>query len=231
VDRAAPTRPGLSRDRVLREAVRLADAHGLAAVTMRRVAEELGVEAMSLYHHVSGKAALLDGMAEVVVREVVARVATVQEPEAPWPGQVRATILGAREVVLAHPWAATLVAGRTTVDESLLTYFDTLGGRMRRAGLSVDLVHHAMHALGSRALGFSQELFEEGDDGPPLDEATVAAMAARYPTIAEVAALAAGHDPASTIGWCDDQAEFEFGLDLILDGLGRVQARAGGDPG
>lgn len=214
----------LTRPRVLGQAVQLADHGGLPAVTMRRVATALGVEAMSLYNHVPSKDALLAGMAEAVTAEinVAVRDLTVADPER-WPGLVRVTVLAAREVVLGHPWASEVIGSVGAMSEESMRYFDTLAGRMRQAGLSVELVHHAMHALGSRAMGFSTELFSEASvDGAPLDEVTVAAMADRYPAVAEVAALAASHDPASTIGWCDDQSEFEFGLDLLLDGLGRA---------
>ena len=108
----------------------------------------------------------------------------------------------------------------------MLRYFDALVGLMRNGGFSYDLVHHALHALGSRALGFSPELLEpDGDasDGP--HPAMPEAMALLFPHLAGMLAEVAHDDPDSTLGWCDDQFEFEFGLDLILDGLDAMPRR------
>jgi hypothetical protein len=99
-------------------------------------------------------------------------------------------------------------------------------GQQDKSGLSVSLTHHAMHALGSRALGFTQELFapdDGGDSGPDVAAIMRGQLAAEYPHITEIATIEAGrHDKDSTLGWCDDQVEFEFGLDLLLDGLERL---------
>lgn len=215
----------LSRERVLREAVRVADDGGIAAVTMRRLATELGVEPMSLYHHVADKDGVLDGMVDVVVREINDRVGGLQAPSggAGWKAAVRRRILTAREVLLSHPWAPGVIESRTSMSPAILRYYDDLAGLLRQGGFTVSLVHHAMHALGSRALGFTQELFaaEDGEDQAAVDMAALMGqMATEYPYITEVVAIeSAKHDPTSTLGWCDDQVEFEFGLDLILDGL------------
>jgi hypothetical protein len=104
---------------------------------------------------------------------------------------------------------------------SVMQYFDSIGSRFITAGFSMDLTHHAMHALGSRALGFTQELFDSGDDDesdPDADAAMFEQLAEQFPFLAEMARQVS-HDDDSTLGWCDDQFEFEFGLDLILDGL------------
>jgi len=104
----------------------------------------------------------------------------------------------------------------------VLLYYDGLLRLMRDGGFSYDLIHHALHALGSRALGFSQELFDPGADQPadvPPD------MAAQLPNLVGMMAEIAHDDPESTLGWCDDQTEFEFGLDVILDGLDRLRER------
>jgi AcrR family transcriptional regulator len=224
-DRGAAPRAPLSRDRVLRAAVRLADADGIEALTMRRLAEAVGVEAMSLYHHVANKDEILDGLVDVVAREINEAVAAhPQDATGPaWKGAARRRILTARTVMLRHPWAPRLFETRTTTSLEVLRYHDALVGLMRAGGLSNDLVHHALHALGSRALGFAQELFDPGAGaGPgPGDGADVAAMAAELPHLVGMLAEVAHDDPASTIGWCDDQTEFEFGLDLVLDGLDR----------
>jgi hypothetical protein len=108
----------------------------------------------------------------------------------------------------------------------VLEYYDGLLGLMRQGGFSMDLAHHAMHALGSRALGFSQELWEEDDEASPEVLAVmIQQLGAQYPNLAEMLKTVS-HDADSTLGWCDDQFEFEFGLDLLLDGLERLRDAA-----
>ena len=225
-------RAGLTKDQVFRAAVRVADEGGIAALTMRRLAEELGVEAMSLYHHVADKDEVLAGMVDVVVSEISTREAeTGTLPGGAggnWKTAVRHTILAAREVLLGHPWAPSVIESRTTMSPTVMRYYDSLIRLLREGGLSVSLVHHAMHALGSRALGFTQELFApDNDENPGLDVAAIIRgdLADEYPYMTEIAVIeTAKHDKDSTLGWCDDQVEFEFGLDLLLDGLDRLHA-------
>ncbi|GIG66686.1 TetR/AcrR family transcriptional regulator C-terminal domain-containing protein [Phytomonospora endophytica] len=215
----------LSRERVLRAAVGLADAAGLESLTMRRLAELFGVEAMSLYHHVANKEALLDGVVEVVMGEVRDTVAALDGPpaEEDWRAALRGKVLAARQVMLRHPWAPQVFASRRSADPAVIRYLDEVAGIMRRGGCSYDLVHRALHTLGSRALGFAQELFEP-DGGPaPADADQLGPMAAELPYLAGMLSEIAHEDPGSTLGWCDGQAEFEFGLDLILDGLERLR--------
>jgi AcrR family transcriptional regulator len=219
---AAGTQVGLSRNRVLRSAVVIADERGLAALTMRSLAESLGVEAMSLYHHVANKEAVLDGLVEVVMTEIEAAVASVDapEPEDDWKTAMRRRVLTAREVLLRHPWAPSVFETRTGTSLAVARYFDGVLALMRRGGFSYELGHRALHALGSRALGFSQELF--APDGVEASEDAVAAMAEHVPHL--VAMIADASHGGAVLGWCDYQAEFEFGLDLILDGLERLRA-------
>ena len=212
----------LSRERVLRAAVQLADEGGIESVTMRRLADELGAEAMSLYYHVSNKEYVLDGIADAVAREInqaVNRV-DVSSGGASWKLAMRGRILTAREVLLRHPWAPGLFQTRTTTSPAIIGYYDALVGLMRSGGFSYDLAHHALHALGSRALGFSQELFDPGNGAEAGDvSAAPPDLASQFPHLAAMLKEIAHDDPASTLGWCDDQTEFEFGLDLILNGL------------
>jgi AcrR family transcriptional regulator len=226
----ATYRAGLTRDRVLRAAVRIADEGGIAALSMRKLAQELGVEAMSLYHHVADKDEVLDGMVDVVMSEINARVAELGAPPARtdsnWKTAVRRRILAAREVLLSHPWAPGVIESRTAMSPTVMRYYDSLLRLLRQGGLSVSLVHHAMHALGSRALGFTQELFapdEASDSGTDVAAIIRGQLADDFPYITEVAVIESSeHDEDSTLGWCDDQVEFEFGLDLLLDGLERL---------
>lgn len=225
----APRVP-LSRARVLRTAVEVADRGGIDALTMRRLAQELGVEAMSLYHHVANKEAILDGVIEVVLGEIVDEVdrAGAPAPADDWKQALRSRILVAREVFLRHPWAPRVLETRTTMSPVVVGYFDGVLGTLRAGGFTWDLAHHALHALGSRVLGFTQELFEP-DDADAADAEAMAMleqMADQFPHIVGMMAEVGHDDPDSTLGWCDDQYEFEFGLDLILDGLERRRREA-----
>jgi AcrR family transcriptional regulator len=218
----ARKRTPLTRERVLQAAVALADERGIETLTMRNLGQELGVEAMSLYNHVAGKEAILDGAIELVVGEILEGVEdeTLSGP-AEWKTVTRRRILAAREVMLRHRWAPKVLETRNEMSAVVLRYYDGLLGLMFAGGFSADLAHHAMHALGSRALGFTQELYEEADDVPAETVSAMAIqMAGEYPNLAEMLKVVT-HDADTTLGWCDDQFEFEFGLDLLLDGLER----------
>jgi AcrR family transcriptional regulator len=216
------TRVPLTRERVLLGAVELADRDGIASLTMRNLAHEVGVEAMSLYYHVANKEAVLDGLVEVVVGEINEALSSVDEPKArdDWKSTMRRRILTAREVMLAHSWAPDVIEQRTSMSPAILLYFEGLLGIFREGGFSYDLAHHAMHALGSKALGFSQELFKPGNEagGEATDE-MLEQLASQLPHLTGMLMEISHDDPDSTLGWCDDQAEFRFSLDLLLDGL------------
>jgi AcrR family transcriptional regulator len=224
---AEKTRTPLTRERVLRAAVALADERGLEELTMRKLGQDLGVEAMSLYNHVSNKDDILNGVVEVVAVEIVAAVEGI-DPEGDareeWKGVARRRMLAAREVMLRHRWAPAVFESRTDIPAPLLAYYDSLLRLMRQGGMSLDLAHHAMHALGSRAIGFSQELFvtDDKDPDPEMVGMMIRQMSAHYPDLADLLKIVV-HDPDSTLGGCDDQFEFEFGLDLLLDGLERLR--------
>lgn len=220
---SSTSRRRLSRGTVLRAAVDLVDAEGLDALTMRRLASELGVEAMSLYHYVANKDALLTGVIDQVATQVVAAVEELglASPSTDWRGDLRAMILTARQVMLRHPWAPALIAERATLSLPVIVHHERAVGLMREGGFSWDLAHHALHALGSRMMGFTQELFQPapGEDEPEMPSDA-------FPNLAGMLA-SIGHDPHdSVLGWCDDQTEFEFTLDLILAGLERLRASA-----
>ena len=216
----------LTRERVLQAAVALADRDGIEALTMRNLAQELGVEAMSLYYHVANKEAVLDGIVEAVVGEINEAVGTLDSPspEDDWKTAMRQRILTARQVLLRHKWAPAVMETRTTMSMANVYYYEGILKTFREGGFSYDLAHHAMHALGSRALGFTQELFDPGDAADEdASEALFAEMAENLPFLSGFMVEIAHDDPDSTLGWCDDQTEFEFGLDLILDGLDRLR--------
>lgn len=258
---ATRTRAPLSRERVFAAAIELADADGVQALTMRSLAQRLEVEPMSLYYHVAGKSALLDGIAEAVVTEILvelaADAASTDRPDvtpppgsapdgvprtgdAPGPGSapdallaggswraaLRRRILLARSVLLRHPWAPALLTRPGAFGPSVAAYFDGVLAILLAGGFSHDLAHHALHALGSRALGFSQELFAPSDAAPQeMSADDVAAMSAQLPHLMGMLGAIA-HDDAGGLGWCDDQAEFEFGVDVLLDGLEAARLRA-----
>jgi AcrR family transcriptional regulator len=207
-------RTTLTRARVLEAAVALADRDGIDAVSMRNLGQGLGIEAMSLYTHIRGKDDLLDGMVDAVVAEIPV------DAEGPdWMTTLRRTILDARSVMLRHRWAARVIETRSAPGLPTLAYMEAVTGIVRDGGFTVDLTHHAMHVLGSRVFGFNQDLFDDsGVPDPETAAAFAAQLASAYPNIAAIAG-AASHEGG--LGGCDDDYEFAFGLDLILDGLER----------
>ncbi len=221
---AAPARRApLNRERVLRAAVELADREGIEALSMRRLGQELGVEAMSLYNHVPNKEDVLDGMVDVIVGEI-----DLASDGEDWKTAARDRILSARRVMLRHPWASGVIVSRRQPSPVMMKYMDSMGGIMRAGGFSVDLMHHAFHALGSRVLGFTQELYDDSgelEQTPEVQALMIRQLSQEYPNIAAVMEQVV-HDDASVVGsGCDDQFEFEFALDLILDGLERLRER------
>jgi AcrR family transcriptional regulator len=219
VDVGTKARAPLTRDRILATAVALADRGGVESLSMRKVAQELDVVPMALYRHVANKDEMLDGMLDVVVGEI-----DPPETGVDWKTAVRRRILSARRALLRHPWASRVIETRTDPTPAVLEYMDRMIGLFRAGGFSIDLTHHAMHAMGSRMLGFSQELFDDTAEVDPVVEADMfRAMADRYPYIGELVEIVM-HDDASVVGGgCDDQFEFEFALDLMLDGLEQMR--------
>ena len=220
------TRAPLSRERVFEAAIRVADSGGLEALTMRNLAEELGVEAMSLYYHVANKEAILDGVVDALMGEIESDVGDFDDLPATddWRDGMRERILTARRAMLRHRWAPELLETRTTIGVPMMRYFNSLLGIMVEGGCSYDLGHHALHALGSLAVGFSQELFSPAPDQTEDTEEDVTTkldlMAAQLPYLTGMMAEISHDDgPEETLGWCDDQTEFEFALNLMLDGL------------
>jgi AcrR family transcriptional regulator len=222
VDDTAQPRVPLSKERVLGAAVALADEGGVDALSMRRLAQELGVVPMALYKHVANKDEMLGGMIDVVVGEIDPPLSGTD-----WKTAVRQRVLSARSALLRHPWASQVIESRTDPTPAVLKYMDSMVGMFRAGGFSIDLTHHAMHAMGSRLLGFSQELFDDtADASPELDPVMLRELAKGYPHITEMV-MAITHDDESVVGTgCDDQFEFEFALDLMLDGLERLRDAA-----
>lgn len=216
----ATKRTPLSRDRVLDAAVGLADEIGLDALTMRRLAEQLQVEVMSIYYHLPNKDAVLGGMVDRIFAETAEAMAAQAGP-AEWKAAVRHRILTSRAVMVRHPWAPKLIDSRTSMGLPLAMHVDAVIGALRTGGFTMDQIHHGMHALGSRVYGYVHETAEPDGSQASVSQA-LAQMADRVPNLVSMLMEASHGDPSTTLGWCDDQFEFEFGLDLLLDGLERL---------
>ncbi|MEO5885695.1 MAG: TetR/AcrR family transcriptional regulator [Candidatus Limnocylindrales bacterium] len=203
----------------MRAAIDLADSGGIDALSMRKLGQSLGVEAMSLYNHAANKDEILDGIVDSVIGEI-----EVISGDGDWTTQMRRQVLMARQVLLRHPWAPRVIESRPDAGPATLRYMESVIAILREGGLSVDMTHHAIHVLGSRLLGFTQELFDEmGESGPSSEVTAIMArqMADTLPYMTELA-LAVSHEGG--LGGCDDDVEFAFALDLILDGLERLRA-------
>jgi len=218
-DLETKTRVPLSRERILGTAVAFADREGVGSLSMRRLAQELDVVPMALYKHLANKEEMLDGMLDVVVGEI-----DPPRTDTDWKTAIRERILSARRALLRHPWASRVMESRTQPTPVVMDYMDSMIGMFIAGGFTIDLTHHVLHAMGSRLMGFSQELFnDQSDPDTPMQPEMIEAMAATYPSIYELY-LAVSHDDSSVVGpGCDDQFEFEFSLDLMLDGIERLK--------
>lgn len=206
-------RPPLNREQVLAVAIDLADEEGLDSVSMRRLGERLGVEAMSLYNHVANKDSLLDGMTDIVLGEIELPAAGVD-----WKTSMRQRAFSIREVLSRHPWVAALIGTRTHPGPATLRYADWVLGRLRTAGFTPDLAMRAFWVLDSYIYGFVTQQASLGLQGPDSAEAsayTRGLPAEQYPHLVEAAVTYADGS-----GWDFDE-EFGFGLELILEALGR----------
>jgi AcrR family transcriptional regulator len=213
-------RAPLSRERVVRSAVALADERGLTELTMRKLAKELGVEAMSLYNHVASKDDLLDGMIDVVFGEVAAPAAGGD-----WKAEMRKRAVTTREALMRHRWAVGEMEGRTDHGPSKMRVQDAVLGCLRAAGFSIPMTVHAMSVQDAYIYGFALQQTDMASETPEdfAAEAQRQMVAyqdalADYPNLVEVVG---GY--VADAGY-DYDAEFLFGLDVILDGLDRLLA-------
>lgn len=202
----------LSRDLILTAALQLADDEGIEAVSMRRLGQALSVEAMSLYKHVSGKEDILDGIADLVMLEV-----PVPPRDLPWRAGLKHSAIATHEALLRHPWAGAVLESRRNPGPARLTYLDSVVSILRDAGFTLPDVARAFLAVDSHVYGFTLQVLAlpfDLRDSP--DEARAMAsdtFGDTYPGLRAMAELAMT-GPGVPI-------EFEFGLDLILDGLER----------
>ncbi|QYX78488.1 TetR/AcrR family transcriptional regulator [Streptomyces akebiae] len=217
-----PPRETLSRQRVLHAAVELADTGGLETLSMRRLGEAVGVEAMSLYNHVANKEDLLDGMVDLVFGEV-----DLPSPGDDWRPAMRRRAISMREVLSRHRWAIGLMESRSAPGPATLRHHDAVLGCLREAGFSLTLTAHAISVLDSYIYGFAlQEKTLPFDTPAETAELAESIMSGfddgEYPYLTEMATV---HVMRPGYAYGD---EFEFGLDLILDGLGQAAGAGGG---
>ena len=207
--RAKP-RIRLDKDRVLRAAIQIADRSGIEALTMRKLAQKLGVEAMTLYYYVAKKDDIVDGILDLVVSEI-----ELPSEVGDWKAAIRRSAISAHQVLLRHPWACSLMMSPARIRAARLRYMESLLKRLREAGFSAEMTHHAYHALDSHILGFT--MWEVGYTAGARELRDMGAFRRdlpidRYPYIAE---HMGEHGKESSRG----DGEFRFGLELILDGL------------
>ncbi len=217
-ERRAPlSRVPLSRARVLSAAIRLADEGGFESLTMRRLGQELGVQAMSLYNHVVNKDDIRDGIIDLVMSEM-----EVASDGTDWKSALRRSAISAHDVLMRHAWACSLMTATTTVSPARLRWMEAVLRTLREAGFSAELTHHAYHALDSHITGFTlwqaNFPFDTHEKLADLAEAFLREFPAdEYPYFTEHAQW------HLTEASPNDPSEFEFGLDLILDGLERLR--------
>lgn len=205
----------LNRDRILAAAVEIADERGVGAVTMREVASRLGVEAMSLYNHVANKDEILDGMADLVAEQF-----DLPEDVDHWREAMRRRAASAHEVFGRHPWAPMLFDSRESSGPARLHYFDWVLGKLMTAGFSVDGAARAFSLLDSYIYGFGIQQFNFSADSDVSTEERAEAILAyipaeTYPYLHRMASQ------AMQVGY-DAEADFDFGLEIVLDGLERI---------
>ena len=211
----------LTRERILRAALVLADESGIESLTMRKLGQELGFEAMSLYHYVANKSELLDGLCDLVLAE-----SDLPSTEGDWAGAVRSSAISVHLALHRHPWACTLLMSPDHVRPARLRYMDSLLGRLREAGFSAETTYHAYHVIDGHIFGFS--FWQSSHSYTPAEVSDLVEMfadaipAEEYPHLHEHGTQHLAEGPHHGV------SAFEFGLDLILDGLKKLHAAPAG---
>jgi len=207
-------RIALNRERVLEAGVALADREGIEALSMRRLGQEVGVEAMSLYNHVRNKDELLNGMVDIVFSEIDLPAAGED-----WPTAMRRRAISARHALKRHPWAIGLMESRAQPGPATLRHHDSVLRNLRLGGMSIEMAAHAYSLLDSYIYGFTLNEQSLPFDSSPAKVAEVAGNimrempAGEYPYLTE---MAVEHTMKPGYDYGD---EFEFGLKMIIDGL------------
>jgi AcrR family transcriptional regulator len=213
----ARRRTPLTRERVLQTAVRRADEGGIESLSMRKLGQELGVEAMALYHHFANKDDLVDGMVDLVFGEIELPPSTPN-----WRTAMRQRAIAVRGALLRHRWAVGLMESRRRPGPANLRHHDAVIGSLRAGGFDIGMTAHAYSLLDSYIYGFALTKmnlpFETSDDLANVAESMLEPFPpGEYPHMVEILT---GHVMKPGYDYGD---EFEYGLDLILDGLERVR--------
>jgi AcrR family transcriptional regulator len=209
------SRVSLTRELVLRAALKIMDESGIETLSMRLLGTRLGVEAMSLYNHVTNKDDILDGVLDLVVEEI-----TIPAADANWRSAMHERAVSAWRAFGRHPWAGALMDSRLSSSPARLRYFDAMIGTLHRAGFSLELAARAFSVLDCYVYGFGRQRLNMASSGEKDDKKRAEAFrdiipGESYPHLAQMAEL------AMKTGY-DEDADFEFGLTLILDGLERL---------
>ena len=222
------TRKPLTKARVLDAAVAVADADGIDALSMRKLGQALGVEAMSLYNHVTNKRELITAMVDSVVEQF-----ELPDDEPRWDAAIRRCAISAHDLLIEHEWACTLAllpSDVSTIGGPRIRYMEWLLQRLRAAGFPPQVVYSGYHTLDSHIFGFT--LWQLGHakaarmmvrpDGETMEEWATRMLSEMRPRFPHLAEHAEQHMAA---GARDGRQEFEFGLDLILDGLKKLRRK------
>jgi AcrR family transcriptional regulator len=213
---SARSRAPLTRERVLRAALDLADTSGIESLSMRKLGQELGVEAMSLYNHVANKDDILDGIVDLVFSEIA-----LPPDRADWKPAMRERAISAHEALLRHRWAPSLMQSRSKPGAATLRHHDSVLGTLRGAGFTLVMAAHAVSVIDGYVYGFALQQInvplQSREQVVEVGENILRRLAGEYPHLAEMIV-----DHAMKPGY-DYGKEFEFGLDLILDGLERLR--------
>lgn len=216
---ATETQPRLplSRKRILQTALELADTSGIESLTMRNLGQTLGFEAMSLYNHVANKNDVLDGILDLVLAESEPPL-----PDGEWNDAIRSSAVSIHRALRRHPWAGPLIMSPAHIRPARLKYMDLLLGRLREAGFSADTTYHAYHVLDAHIFGFA--LWQAGHTYNAAQISDLTAELARLIPVEQFPYLHEHGQQHLSEGPHQEVSAFEFGLDLILEGLEKVHA-------
>jgi AcrR family transcriptional regulator len=205
----------LSRDRILRAALELVDEQGIDSLTMRRLGQALGFEAMSLYNHMANKDDVIDGMLDLVLDE-----GELPAPGGDWESSIRESAISIHAALRKHPWAANVLMSYGQVRPARLQYMESLLGRLREAGFSAETTYHAYHVLDGHIFGFS--LWETAHSFTEEEESEMHGLFDQVITVEAFPYLREHGHQLMTDGPHHDVSAFQFGLELILDGLKKI---------
>jgi AcrR family transcriptional regulator len=209
----------LSRDRILQAALELVDEGGIESLTMRKLGQALGFEAMSLYNHVANKDDVLDGILDLVLGE-----SEPPSPDGDWDAAIRTSAISVHDALRRHPWSCALLMSPGRIRPARLRYMDLLLGRLREAGFAAETTYSAYHVLDGHIFGFS--LWERAHSFSDEEATDMMAAFERTITVEDYPYLREHGEQHFAEGPHHDVSAFELGLDLILDGLKKMNDAA-----